>query len=443
MVSAPTAAPPLRSARIRAITIGLEAASLGPGPLGDRLAEGFGCAEEAFGAAGLEVQTRRLTLTPARASAKLTRFSVWNHFGTVARAAEAAKVRWLCLPFAAESREQAAEWRLAAVEVIRRFPRAFLNFLVAEDGRIYHDALPEVAQAVLDIAQLSANGFDNFRVGVGCNLRPNTPFFPFSYHDGADGFSLAVEIIETALQALETLPAEAGLEERRGALLEALVPVVAEIDEIGRSIGARTGLAYKGLDISLAPFPDKRRSLANLFSLMGLEQIGHAGTLAVTGCFTNVIKAVLARSGALAAGFNGVMFSPLEDTGLAAAGNARQLSFEKLLSWSTVCGCGIDMVPVAGGVMREELAALMLDTAMVSTVLKKPLGVRVLPSPAPRRTSSRILITIFSSIPASSPWWASPSRWAGPRAGFASSWRPEPQKPRHASCRRTFPSATN
>jgi len=39
------------------------------------------------------------------------------------------------------------------------------------------------------------------------------------------------------------------------------------------------------------------------------------------------------------------------------------------------------MVPVAGNVMREELAALMLDTAAVSSVLKKPLGVRVLPIP--------------------------------------------------------------
>ena len=39
------------------------------------------------------------------------------------------------------------------------------------------------------------------------------------------------------------------------------------------------------------------------------------------------------------------------------------------------------MVPLPGNLMREELAALMLDTASISSVLKKPLGVRVLPIP--------------------------------------------------------------
>jgi uncharacterized protein (UPF0210 family) len=252
---------------------------------------------------------------------------------------------------------------------------------VAEEGRIYHDALSEVAQAVLDISRLSTNGFDNFRVGAGCNLNANTPFFPFSYHAGADGFSLAVEIIETVLQSLEALPCGAGLEVQRESVTRALEEIVRDVDAIGRDVEARTGFAYKGLDISLAPFPDKRRSIAVLFNHLGLEMPGHAGTVAVTSFFTNILKTVIRTTGVRAAGFNGVMFAPLEDVGLAAAGNSRLLSIDKLLQWSTVCGCGIDMVPVAGNVMREELAALMLDTAAVSSVLKKPLGVRVLPIP--------------------------------------------------------------
>jgi len=115
--------------------------------------------------------------------------------------------------------------------------------------------------------------------------------------------------------------------------------------------------------------------------MMGLESPGHAGTVAVTSFFTNILKTVIRQSNVRSAGFNGVMFAPLEDTGLAAAGNARLITIDKLLQWSTVCGCGVDMVPVPGNVMREELAALMLDTAAISSVLKKPLGVRVLPIP--------------------------------------------------------------
>jgi len=327
------------------------------------------------------VHTRRLTLRPVRTHQRLTRFSVLNRLGTFTRAAESAGVRWTCLPFAAETRPEAEEWRLAAVEVVRRFPRTFVNFLVAEDGRIHHESLGEVAQAVLDIAHLSKNGFDNFRVGAGANLAPNTPFFPFSYHDGDDGFSLAVEIIEAILQAIEALPRAATTAEKRAAIAQALEEIVNDVDAIGREVEARTGFAYKGLDISIAPFPDRRRSIAVLFGLMGLETPGHAGTVAVTSFFTDILKAVLRRTGVRAAGFNGVMFAPLEDTGLAAAGNARLVTIDKLLQWSTVCGCGIDMVPVAGNALREELAALMLDTASVSSVLRKPLGVRVLPIP--------------------------------------------------------------
>lgn len=327
------------------------------------------------------MHTRRLTLRPAGLGPGDTRFSVCNRLQTITRAAEAAGARWTCQPFLAKSAAHAAEWRIAAVDTIRRFPQTFVNFVIADQSEIFHEALPEVAQAVLDIAQLSENGFDNFRVGAGCNLNPNTPFFPFSYHAGADGFSLAVEIIETALQALEAVPPIAGIDEQREALVEALSEVVREVDAIGQEIEARSDFEYKGLDISLAPFPDQRRSLAVLFKQVGLETPGHAGTVAVTSFFTNVLKTVIRQTRARATGFNGVMFSPLEDAGLAAAGNARLLSLDKLLGWSTVCGCGIDMVPIAGTVMREEIAALMLDTAATSLALKKPLGVRVLPIP--------------------------------------------------------------
>lgn len=349
--------------------------------MGRRLSELYATATDTLTAAGFEVHTRRLTLTPVRAHERLTRFSVWNRLGTFTRAAETANVRWICLPFAADQRAHAEEWRLAAVEVVRRFPRTFVNFLVAEDGCIHHAALGEVAQAVLDIAHLSKNGFDNFRVGAGANLAPNTPFFPFSYHAGDDGFSLAVEIIETVLQSLEALPESAATEEKRVAIVGALAEIVRDIDAAGREIERATGFHYKGLDISIAPFPDKRRSIAVLFGRMGLDAPGHAGTVAVTSFFTNILKTVLRTTGVRAAGFNGVMFAPLEDVGLAAAGNARLLTLDKLLQWSTVCGCGIDMVPVAGNVLREELAALMLDTAAVSSTLRKPLGVRVLPIP--------------------------------------------------------------
>ena len=80
-------------------------------------------------------------------------------------------------------------------------------------------------------------------------------------------------------------------------------------------------------------------------------------------------------------GFNGVMYSLLEDTRLGINNNAKEFSIDSLLAYSTVCGCGVDMVPVPGDIFEEELAAIMMDVAGVSAVLRKPLGVRILPIP--------------------------------------------------------------
>lgn len=375
------AAEPRRSSRVRAFTVGVDAVGIDPGTLAEDLRRVFETGTATFERAGFEVHTRRLTLPPARPGEGQGRFAVANQLGTVTRAAEAAGVRWLCQPLVAETEAHATDARLAAVEIVRRFQSVFVDFIIAESGKIYCEALPQVAQAVLDIAHLSRNGFDNFRVGAGCNLGANTPFFPFSYHAGNAGFSVALEILETVLRTLEALPDDAGLEDRRSALVAALEADVRAVDEVGRAIEAETGFEYKGVDISLAPFPDARRSLAVLFARMGLAQIGDAGTVAVTSFFSNLLKAVMRKTAARAVGFNGVMFSLMEDVGLAASSNRRNVSIDKLLGWSTVCGCGIDMVPVAGSIMREELAALMLDTAALSTVLQKPLGVRVLPIP--------------------------------------------------------------
>jgi uncharacterized protein (UPF0210 family) len=334
-----------------------------------------------FQEAGFEVHTRRLVLPAARANQKASRFSVWNSLASVSRIAGGAGVRWFCQPFAAESAKEMEEWNVTAVGIVRRFPEVFINFLAAEDGMVHRAAVPGIAKTILDISKLSRNGFDNFRVGAGCNLRPNTPFFPFSNHTGPDCFTLAVEAIEAILQAMEGCAGGNLLARRRGAAAKTLETTLLGIDEVGRGLQELTGIEYRGLDVSIAPFPDERRSLANLFKLVGLGSPGHAGTLAVTSFFTDLLRDALRKTGVRAAGFNGVMFSPLEDSGLAAAGNARLLTLDKLLLWSTVCGCGIDMVPVPGNAMPEEVASLVLDAAALSLTLHKPLGVRVLPIP--------------------------------------------------------------
>jgi uncharacterized protein len=52
-----------------------------------------------------------------------------------------------------------------------------------------------------------------------------------------------------------------------------------------------------------------------------------------------------------------------------------------LLTYSAVCGIGLDTVPIPGDTPIEKIAALMRDTGTMAFRLNKPLTVRVFPVP--------------------------------------------------------------
>lgn len=58
------------------------------------------------------------------------------------------------------------------------------------------------------------------------------------------------------------------------------------------------------------------------------------------------------------------------------------VSIQQLLLYSSVCGTGLDCVPLAGVVTEEEIAAILLDEAAALSVrLKKQLTARLIPVP--------------------------------------------------------------
>ena len=59
----------------------------------------------------------------------------------------------------------------------------------------------------------------------------------------------------------------------------------------------------------------------------------------------------------------------------------RPLGISDLLSISSVCGVGVDTVPVAGNVTSEQLTSLILDVAGIAGRWNKPLSCRVFPVP--------------------------------------------------------------
>jgi len=96
---------------------------------------------------------------------------------------------------------------------------------------------------------------------------------------------------------------------------------------------------------------------------------------------TDTLRAALRESDARCAGFNGVMYSVLEDPTLASSNNLASLSLEKLILFSALCGCGVDMAPIPSTTYVEDVSAIILDVAALAVRLAKPLGVRVVPIP--------------------------------------------------------------
>jgi len=80
-------------------------------------------------------------------------------------------------------------------------------------------------------------------------------------------------------------------------------------------------------------------------------------------------------------GYNGVMMPVLEDTRLAQLWGEGALSMDQLLAYSSVCGTGLDTIPLPGDVSAAQLARIIGDVASLSAKLSKPLSARLLPVP--------------------------------------------------------------
>jgi len=369
---------------IRSLTIGLPIGACAPAAVSAQTKDFIALARRRLDAAGVMPRTVRFTLPPFGADGEVEGV-IPSVLRWVDDIASENGVRWFCMPLDFVAGGPRRERLLAALDAMTKFPRVFLNMIVANKDGISIGGINDAASFVLNASKKTNNGFDNFRVGASANCPANAPFFPFSYHQGDTlAFSFALETTDIALKVANQIGARHGqdIAAIRDQMTAEMTPELKRVDEIGRALADDAGnVEYRGLDASLAPFPDGRMSVGALIEQILGAPVGSQGSVFITAILTDVLRAALKNSGALSVGFNGVMFSVLEDEYLAAANSRRGISMEGLTALSAVCGCGIDMVPVPGISFQEEIAAVMLDIAGLSSTLNKPLGVRLLPIP--------------------------------------------------------------
>jgi uncharacterized protein (UPF0210 family) len=236
-------------------------------------------------------------------------------------------------------------------------------------------AINACAEVIVQTSLLDLQGFANLNFAALANVSPGVPFFPAAYHAGKEpAFALAMETADEAVKAFERTETIEEGKDTLAAILEENGKILAKIADL---LKFKYLVRFGGIDFSLAPFPEEHRSLGSAFERIGVPKVGLHGSLAAASILTEAID----RAQFPRAGFCGLMMPVLEDAILAQRAAEGRLTVKDLLMYSSVCGTGLDTVPLAGDVSASQIAALLLDISTLALRLGKPLTARLMPIP--------------------------------------------------------------
>ena len=336
----------------------------------------------------IKVRTIRFNIIAIETEESLNGISIYNKIEILSNFSKKLGLRWFNLSFNLINKENEFIDKVCklSLNILDKFDNAFINVLVAKN-HINNYAVYKSSKLIKKIALLSDNGIDNFRFGVSLNIEPNAPFFPFSYSNCNDSFSLAIETTKKVVSIIRS-KFDNDYISLKNIILNDIKEDLINFEEISNDICKNSNIKYNGQDISLSPYPDEDISVIEILNLLGLDNFGSNGTQFLTSYLTSILKETISTFDIKEIGFNGVMYSLLEDKLMCKANNNGDFTIDSIILYSTVCGCGLDMVPLPGDAMEEEIASIILDVATTSIKLGKPLGVRVLP--IPNKNSSNI-----------------------------------------------------
>lgn len=290
-------------------------------------------------------------------------------------------IRWFNIPIIPSNNKKI--WQFA-YNVLKNYEQSFVNILAVQDGKINYQILDESLKLIKKTSNISINGKDNFRLGLSVNVKPNCPFFPFSISDGKFGFSIALELTQD-INMIICNNSKLNLNELRTNIINTLYPQIKKIEKLANEEALKYNIEFKGFDFSLAPIIDDNNngSIITILNYLGVNDFSKSGTLFATAYLTNILKYFSSEFKSV--GFSGVMYSLLEDVELCKINNEIGVDIEDLIKLSTMCGCGIDMIPISYDEKDSNIKSTFMDVIAISTRLNKPLGIRILPIPRARK----------------------------------------------------------
>ena len=259
---------------------------------------------------------------------------------------------------------------------------ACVNVPLDENGVLDNELIEQSVYAVQRIANITPRGEGNFNFTVNFNCKPFIPYFPAGYHLShlPNSFVIGLETPDLLVEVLKSVPKSPHNQfyaDCYRAMLQALQYHVDQVLEMLSAVKLSGKFEFAGIDSSAAPSKNCS-SITKIYELMGLPYFGAAGSVEVSALLTKVFKSIQRVP---LVGFSGLMLAVTEDLGLAEGTQKHYFDIRALLTYSAVCGIGLDTVPVAGDVKAESIAAIMRDTGIMAFRLNKPLTVRLFPIP--------------------------------------------------------------
>lgn len=270
-------------------------------------------------------------------------------------------------------------------------PPSALNItvqLATEERGLRAEAALPVARIIQRLSRETEEGFGNFRFAALACVEGGSPFFPAAYHSGPASLTIGLQGAGIVRSALQAYVAQAGqtvdLTQVTRLVREALVAYASPIVAMASALAQEYALEFGGIDVSPAPMGED--SIVAALELCGYGPFGSPGTLAVVGALTAALKSTKLPT----CGYCGLMLPVMEDVTLSVRWEEGVVNTHQLLLYSSVCGTGLDTIPLPGDSSAESIGNLLLDVATLALRLRKPLSARLFPVPgkqAGERTS--------------------------------------------------------
>ncbi|HEY7530016.1 MAG TPA: DUF711 family protein [Gemmatimonadota bacterium] len=359
--------------RVRTITAGVRLANPADRPAFRSALDVLARARSAFAERGYEIQTVRIATPPLaeylpdwRGAAGLAALRELD-----GRAVEAGVSLSIGPVLTGDDAPPGfAEW--AADLVSQTKDVSFSAFVASPALGVHERTVRAAAEAIAAIARTAPGGEGNFRFAATAFCPPGTPFFPAAWHGGEPAFSIGLESPPLLQEAFE---GSRDLADARRALRTRMNEALRPVQALAEDVAAATRWRYLGIDVSPAPGLDASIGAA-IETLTGVP-FGEPSTLAGCAAITSVLADLDVRT----CGYSGLMLPVLEDPVLARRADEGRYGIPELLLYSNVCGTGLDVVPLAGDVPAEALAATVRDVAALAARARKPLSARLIPVP--------------------------------------------------------------